>query len=58
MSHPRHQSKRNEYPETKTKVAEWPAKKRDYVALLLASLAISTVITLFISPYLPILPFH
>jgi hypothetical protein len=55
MAYLRHHPQRNEDPETKT---EWPAKKGDFVALVLASLAISTVITLLIAPYLPILPFH
>ena len=58
MTYPRQYSKRNEYPEPKTKEAEWPAKKGDCLTLVLASLAISTVITLFIGPYLPISPFH
>ncbi len=58
MTYLRQHPKRNEYPETKTKRAEWPAKKRDYLALVLVSLAISTVITLLIAPQLPILPFH
>jgi hypothetical protein len=58
MPYPYHRSKENEYPETKAKEAGWPAKKGDYLTLVLASLAISTVITLFIGPYLPISPFH
>jgi hypothetical protein len=58
MPYPYHPSKENEYPEPKTEEAEWPAKKGDCLTLVLASLAISTIITLFISPYLPIVPFH
>jgi hypothetical protein len=58
MPYPYYHSKENEYPETKAKEAEWPAKKGDCLTLVLASLAISTIITLFISPYLPIVPFH
>jgi hypothetical protein len=58
MAYRHHHPKRNEYPEPKTKEPEWPAKKADIVNLVLASLAISAVITLFIAPYLPILPFH
>jgi hypothetical protein len=58
MAYPYHHSQENEYPETKAKEAEWPAKKGDCLTLVLASLAISTIIALFISPYLPIVPFH
>jgi hypothetical protein len=58
MPYPYHHFKWNAYPETKAKEAEWPAKKGDFVVLLLASLAISVVLTLFIAPYLPIAPFH
>jgi hypothetical protein len=58
MPYPYYHSKENEYPKTKAKEVEWPAKKGDYLTLVLTSLAISTVITLFIGPYLPIVPFH
>jgi hypothetical protein len=58
MPYPYHYSKENKYPEIKAKEAEWPAKKNDYLTLVLTSLAISTVITLFIGPYLPLSPFH
>jgi hypothetical protein len=58
MPYPHHNSNRIEHPEPKTEESKWPAKKRDYVTLVLASLAISTVITFFIAPYLPISPFH
>jgi hypothetical protein len=58
MAYLHHHPKRNEYPESKIKEPEWPAKKADIVNLVLASLAISVVITLFIAPYLPIMPFH
>ena len=39
MPYPRHYSKRNEYPKPKTRAAGWPAKKADYLTLVLASLA-------------------
>jgi hypothetical protein len=57
MPYPRHYSKRDIYTKTKTKEAVWPAKKADYVTMVLASLAISTVITLFIIPQLHRSPF-
>lgn len=58
MAYLHHHPQRNEYPEHKTEEPEWPAKKGDFVNLVLASLAISMVITLLIAPQLPISPFH
>jgi hypothetical protein len=57
MPYPRHYSKRNEYTEPKTKEAAWPAKKADYLTLVLASLALSMAITLLIIPQLQRSPF-
>lgn len=48
---------RNDCPTVKTKAAEWPVKRGDYVTLMLASLALSTVITLLIIPQLHQSPF-
>jgi len=42
MAYLRYHPKRNEYPEPKTKKLEWPAKKGNFVTLVLASLAISS----------------
>jgi hypothetical protein len=57
MAHSRPFAQLNRYREIKTQGAEWPAKRGDYVTLLMASLAISTVITLFIIPQLHQSPF-
>jgi hypothetical protein len=57
MPYPRHYSKGDIYTKTKTEEAVWPAKSADYVTMVLASLAISTVIALFIIPQLQRSPF-
>lgn len=57
MPYPRHYSKGDIYTQTKTEEAVWPAKSADYVTMVLASLAISTVIVLFIIPQLQRSPF-
>lgn len=57
MINHRRNTRRNDYPSVKTKQAEWPAQRGDFVTLMLASLALSTVITRLIFQQLHHAPF-
>ena len=57
MINHRRNTRRNDYPSVKTKQAEWPVQRGDYAILMLASLALSTIITRLIFQQLQHSPF-
>jgi hypothetical protein len=57
MIYHRRNTRRNDYPSVETQQAEWPAQRGDFVILMLASLALATVITRLIFQQLYHSPF-